>query len=456
MKYSEYLSIIDQKAGEITAVSDAIWDYAEVSYTEHKSSQCLSGALEKNGFAVTRGIAGIPTAFRASYGSGRPFIAIQAEFDALAGLSQEAGIAEKKPIPGKENGHGCGHNLFAGGSFATALAVQAYIKKTGKGTVVFFGCPAEEGGAGKVFMVREGAYRDIDAVVSWHPEKMYMVRTRPSLANVTVDYIFDGIASHAGGSPEKGRSALDAAELMNTGVQYLREHMDTGSRIHYAFLDSGGTAPNVVQAHAVVRYLIRAKNSEAVRQLKARVDKIAEGAAMMTETRVRSAIHSAYSELITIPALQKTADEALHDIPVPVPTKEDIEFAYALRATMQLTEEEKNSPQYALAVLPPAPPAAHGGSTDTADVSWVCPTVQLHIGTLCNGTPGHSWQTVAQGKSNYAKNAMLYAGKAVAGTIIRLFEKPERLAQATAEHKERTARGYICPLPPDLKPPIPE
>ena len=276
MKFEAYLQTIDRLSEEICAVSDAIWDYAELPYQEFRSSALLAETLEQHGFTVTRGVAGIPTAFTAVYGSGYPSLGVLAEYDALSGFSQAEACAEKRSIPGKDSAHGCGHNLFAGGSLAAVLAVQSYIKETGKGRITLFGCPAEEGGAGKVFMVRDGVFSDVDAIVSWHPEKMYMVRTRPALANVSVNYSFEGIAAHAGGAPEKGRSALDAVELMNVGVNFLREHMDLTSRVHYAILDAGGTAPNMVQSHAVVQYMIRAVDAEAVRELHARVDRIAQ------------------------------------------------------------------------------------------------------------------------------------------------------------------------------------
>ena len=305
-------------------------------------------------------------------------------------------------------------------------------------------------------MAREGVFDGIDAVVSWHPEKMYMVRTRPSLANTKVAYAFTGIPAHAGGSPHKGRSALDAVELMNVGCNYLREHMETTCRIHYAITDSGGSAPNVVQSHAEVVYLIRATDPKAVQELKARVDRVAQGAAMMTDTAVTSTVLASCSNLITIPTLQETVYEVMKEIPLPVPTEEDLAFGRALRATMSLGAEELAGPVYADQVLPPAPPKPHGGSTDTSDVSWNCPTVQIHIGNWCIGTPGHSWQAVAQGKSRYAHESMLYAGKAVAGSIIRLMEEPQRLAQAKAEHQAKTVGGYVSPIPPELQPDLPK
>lgn len=452
MKFEKHLQAIDINKDDLFAISDALWDHPETCFEEVEACRIICEFMEKSGFEVTRNLAGIPTAFKATFGSGKPSLGILAEYDALSGMSQEACIAEKKSIPGKDKCHGCGHNLFAAGSVAAALAVKSYIEENGSGSVTLFGCPAEEGGSGKVFMARDGVFDEIDSIVSWHPESMYMVRTRPALANVKVKYSFEGIAAHAGANPDKGRSALDAVELMNIGANFLREHMELTSRVHYAILDAGGYAPNMVQSHAVVLYLIRAVDAESVRDLHARIDRIAQGAALMTDTQVTSEVVSAYSNLITIPTLQSTANEAMHDIPLPVPTEEDLSYGNALRATMKLTAAQQAKGPYSLEVLDPAPPVAHGGSTDTADVSWVCPTVQMHIGTWVIGTPGHSWQSVSQCRSDYAKRSAMYAGKAVAATIMRLFENPDLIEKAKAEHKEKVGEGYICPLPADVKP----
>ncbi len=456
MKYEKYLSYIDTKKDEICEISDLIWDAPETSFEEYTAVRLLTEKLRENGFEVTTGISGIPTAFTATYGEGTPHLGILAEYDGLSGMSQEACRAEKSPIENKDNNHACGHNLFAAGSLAAALAVKEYLKEKKCGSVTLFGCPGEEGGAGKVYMARDGVFNGIDAVVSWHPESMYMVRTRPALANVKVDYTFEGIAAHAGANPDKGRSALDALELMNIGANFLREHMPLTARVHYAILDAGGEAPNMVQSHASVRYMIRDTDAESVQSLKERVDRIAKGAALMTDTEVTGTVTSAYANLITIPTLQATANEAMNDIPLPIPTESELEFGKKLQETMQLTSEQKSEPPYAMKVLPPAPPVAHGGSTDTADVSWNTPTVQMHIATWVKGTPGHSWQSEAQGKFSYAKKAMLYAGKAVAATLMRLFDAPELLLKAKDEHKAKIGDGYVCGLPKDAKPNIKE
>ena len=452
MLYEKYLTAIDEKREELGSISDAIWDNAETAFAEYKSSALLVEKLRENGFSVTTGVSGLPTAFAATFGSGHPHLGILAEYDGLSGMSQEAGVAEPRSIPGKENNHACGHNLFAAGSLGAALAVKAFIEDRGSGSVTLFGCPAEEGGAGKVFMARDGVFNDIDSVVSWHPESMYMVRTRPALANIKIEYSFEGIAAHAGACPHQGRSALDALELMNIGVNFLREHMPLSARVHYAIIDAGGYAANMVQSHAKALYVIRDVDAESVHSLAARVDNIAKGAALMTDTTVSSRVRSAYSNLITIPTLQAVANEAMNDIPVPTPTEEEIAFGEALRATIPLSAELKARPTYADRVLPPAPPVAHGGSTDTADVSWNTPTVQMHIATWAIGTPGHSWQSEAQGKSTYAKKATLYAAKAVAGTIMRLFDNPALIEQAKAEHAEKIGDGYVCGIPEGVEP----
>lgn len=452
MLYESFLHKIDENEAILNGVADSLWENPETCYEEFQAVALLTDILEKNGFCIERNVAGIPTAFKATFGKGKPHLGVLAEYDGLEGMSQAADVAERKPIPDKDKCHGCGHNLFAAGSLGAVLAIKAYLEEKGEGAITLFGCPAEEGGSGKVFMVRDGAFDGIDSIVSWHPEKMYMVRTRPALANVKVNYHFEGIAAHAGGAPHLGRSALDAVELMNVGANFLREHMELTSRVHYAILDAGGTAPNMVQSHATVQYLIRAVDAPSVRELHRRINLIADGAALMTETTVKSEIVSAYSNLITIPTLQATANEAMHDIPLPMPTEEELQFGKKLRDTMVLTPEQAAAEPYATKVLDPAPPVAHGGSTDTADVSWVCPTVQMHIGNWVEGTPGHSWQSTVQSKSPYGKRAAMYAGKAVAATIMRLFDDPALIEKAKAEHKTKVGEGYVCPLPKDLKP----
>ncbi len=452
MKFEKYLSSVDRCSEKIIHLSDYIWDHPEVGFREFESSAALQTALKEEGFKITSGLAGIPTAFKAEYGYEGPAIGILAEFDALQNLNYQAGVAEPIFREDTNFGHGCGHNLFAAGSYAAALAIKSYIDEQKQGSVTLFGCPGEENKGGKVYMARAKVFNEMDAIVSWHPEQIHMVRTRPSLANVEVDYHFSGAASHAGGSPERGRSALDACELMSVGCNYLREHMPTTCRIHYAYINAGGEAPNIVQSHATVRYLIRANDNDEVLELWDRVNAVAKGAAMMTGTEVTWDMFSAYSNLITNSVMQRVGTEALKDIPIPVPNEEDLELGKKLQKTFSLTKEDKDKPIFADRVLDPAPPKAHGGSTDTADVSWNCPTLQFHIATKAVGTPGHSWQNVAQGKTHYAHEAVLFAGKVLASTAIRLMTDPETLHAVREEFSEKTKGGYHCPLPDEVQP----
>src|SRR5947209_13149899 len=278
---------VDDKKEQFIAMSDRIWGMPELCFLETRSSAEHVTMLEAEGFRITRNVADIPTAVIGEAGEGGPVIAILGEYDALPGLSQEAGIAEPRPVQGNGNGHGCGHNLLGSAALLAATAVKDYLAANGlKGRVRYYGCPAEEGGAAKGFMVRAGAFKDVDIAISWHPASFSGVNKPESLANTRIDFAFTGRAAHAAAAPHLGRSALDAVELMNVGVNYMREHMPSSARIHYAYLDAGGIAPNVVQAKAKVRYLIRASDLAGLNQLVTRVRKIADGAALMTETTV--------------------------------------------------------------------------------------------------------------------------------------------------------------------------
>lgn len=282
------LAFIDEKAGLITDVSDQIWDFAELSLREFKSGELYAKVLAKEGFAVEHPFAGIETAFRASYGSGKPVIGILAEYDALTGLSQVAGSTERKELVADGNGHGCGHNLLGAGAMAAALGLKKYLETKGErsGTVVLYGCPGEEGAATKAFMARDGVFAECDAALTWHPDKVNQVTTGTCNTCIQTEYKFTGVASHAAGAPDKGRSALDAVELMNIGVQFLREHMPDSARIHYSITDAGGASPNVVQPRAQVLYMVRSIWAKDALELQKRVDTIALAASMMTETKM--------------------------------------------------------------------------------------------------------------------------------------------------------------------------
>ena len=449
---TDFLSAIDAKQDEIIKLADTIWENPEIAFKEYKSSAAIISYLKENDFEIEDNIGGIPTAFIASYGSGHPEIGFIAEFDAISDLSQAAQVAVQQKDPNCVHGHACGHHLYGAGAVAAALAVQNYLKKTGKkGTVKVLGCPGEEGGSGKAFMARTGVFCSLDAAMGGHPECMWAVRTRPSLACCNILYRFDGRASHAGASPHLGRSALDAVELMNVAVNFLREHIPYDNRVHYAITDAGGNAPNVVQPHAEVMYMMRAKNNADLNALCKRVHKCAEGAALATETTFSSEFHSASSNLITISVLQKNLYKAMASIPLPQPDEEDLAFGRELAKT--IVNRKADSPLYPTELLPlPDVIAPHFGSTDTGDVSWNCPTVQMHVGCWIPGTPNHGWQTVAQGKNGFARRAMLYTGKALALAAIQLFEEPQLLEEAKKEHLAKTGGVYEPAMPADVMP----
>ncbi|MBN8926651.1 MAG: amidohydrolase [Rhodospirillales bacterium 69-11] len=463
----EIWRLVDAKQDEFIALSDKVWGTPELCYGEFESCAAHTAMLEQEGFRVTRDVAGIPTAVMGEAGEGGPVIAILGEYDALPGLSQEAGVAEPRPLPGNGYGHGCGHNLLGSASMLAATAVKDYLAKHNlPGRVRYYGCPAEEGGAAKGFMVREGAFKDVDIAISWHPASMSGVNEPHSLANTRIDFSFTGRASHAAAAPHLGRSALDAVELMNVGVNYMREHMPSDARIHYAMLDAGGIAPNVVQAFAKVRYLIRARNLPELTRLIERVRKIADGAALMTETSVKTQVVSAVSNLLGNTPLERAMHDNFVRLGPPPFDEEDRTFAREIQGT--LTEEDIES-AFRRAGVPyrPGVPlcdeivpleakgAGMVGSTDVGDVSWAVPTVQARGATYAIGTPGHSWQLTAQGKTAASHKGLVHVAKIMAGTALDTLQNPDLLAAAKAEHAATMQRTpYVCPLPADLKPPV--
>ena len=469
------LAAIEEKKQLVAGVADQIWEYAELSLQEVQSAALYVRVLRQEGFAVEEGICGIPTAFSASFGTGRPVIGILAEYDALSGLSQQGGCPVRRELTPGGTGHGCGHHLLGAGALAAALGVKHYLQQTGHpGTVVLYGCPGEEGGAAKAFMAREKLWYGLDAALTWHPDDCNEVATGSSNACIQVQYTFHGVAAHAAGDPEKGRSALDAVSLMNLGVQFLREHMEPQARIHYAVTDTGGCSPNVVQARASVLYMVRSDRVKKALELQARVDKIAEGAALMTETSCRRKFIDGLAETIPNHALEALLYRNFSEVGVPVYTGEEQAFAAALAATYEaegyLPGVGRQDAGYAAAVKAMKPAGAMNdvllplyqgeafshGSTDVGDVSWQCPTAQLHVAAWPNVCPGHSWQNVSCGKTSIGHKAALCAGKVLCAAAVDLLEQPELLQAAHREHEERTADGYTCPIPPDAVPTIPD
>lgn len=457
---------IDRKKEVFTELANRVWETPETCYMEKLSAAAHREMLETQGFRITENVANIPTALIGEAGEGGPVIAFLGEFDALAGLSQKAGIPRQDPLTVGANGHGCGHNLLGAGSLLAATALKDWLEKTGTpGRVRYYGCPAEEGGAAKAFMVREGAFKDVDIAISWHPSNFAGVQRETSLANCRIDFTFTGRAAHAAAVPELGRSALDAVELMSVGVNYMREHMHSDCRIHYAVLDSGGISPNVVQAHAKVRYVVRAADLPGLFTLIERVKKVAEGAALMTETRVESAILSGVSNLMINTPLTDVMQDIWESMGPPAFDAVDHSFANEIQATLtpediaaSWAQERLEPRKIALAdfILPPHNEVRQmGGSTDVGDVSWVVPTVQAYGPTLTVGTQLHTWQVVAQGKSPLAHKGMVATAKAMAATGLAAMTS-EQLRQAAWADLKKRQKGvdYTSPIPAGAEPPV--
>ena len=464
----EIWRLVEAKRGPFCALSDQVWDSPELNFTEFRSAAAHRAMLEREGFRVAAGIAGMPTALMGEAGEGGPVIAILGEFDALPGLSQQAGTAEHAPIEPDGNGHACGHNLLGAASLLATTGVKDWLaERRIPGRVRYYGCPAEEGGSAKGFMVRAGAFDDVDIAISWHPSAFTGVNNPVSLACNELEFHFTGRAAHASSAPHQGRSALDAVELMNVGVNYMREHMPSTARIHYAMIDGGGTAPNVVQAKATVRYLIRARELDQLHALLKRVEKIAQGAALMTETAVRSRIISGDANLVGNTPLEQLMHQHIQLLgPVPF---DDADRAFAAKIQATLTEEDiassfarfglkprKGVPLCDTIFPPESGDGSFVGSTDVGTVSWVVPTVQMRCATYAIGTPGHSWQLVAQGKAPAAHKGLEHAAKVMAGTAVDLIVDPRIIERAKADHRERLdGKRFVNPIPDNVEPPIP-
>lgn len=460
---------IEEKSDIFTDLSDKIWEFAELSLKEYKSTALYVKLLAELGFEVQTNVAQIPTAFLGKAGSGKPVIGILGEFDALSGLSQLGGATEKCEVEKGGNGHGCGHNMLGAGALAAAYGIKTYLEKTGKsGTVIFFGTPGEEGGAGKAFMAKQGLWYDLDLALTWHPSDVNEVTTGTCNSCIQVLYKFKGVSSHAAGDPENGRSALDAVELMNTGVQYLREHTKDDARIHYAIIDGGGFSPNVVQPTASVLYMVRSKLVKDANALAARVDKIADGAALMTETEYERVFIDGCSGTVPNHALEALVYKNLLEVGVPEYTDEEWEYARALKATYDThgtipslaaamnsdvaKEVARITSNGELAINNFVAPLYTGdafmaGSTDVGDVSWQTPAAQLYTACFTSGAPGHSWQNVSAGKSSLGHKGLILAGKVLASSAVELYENPELILKAREEFSERSAGGYVCPIP---------
>ena len=430
---------------QFTSISDQIWEFAEPRYQEFHSSALQADFLEQEGFTVTRNLGGIATAFSASFGSGHPVIGLLGEYDALPCMNQIADSPEKQTdLPGAA-GHGCGHNLLGTGAMEAACLIRGWLLQThSEGTVIYFGCPAEEGGAGKAFLTRSGCFDNLDFALAWHPgSKTGLIKE--ALANIRVIFDFTGKSAHAAAHPELGRSALDACELMNVGVNYLREHVKSDARMHYAYLNDGGDAPNIVPAAATLLYALRAPESAYVTELYDRVSDVAKGAALMTGTRVSCRTVSAYAELLSVPAMEALMMEAMQEAEKPEYTDDDYEYAARFAA-------DQASPSIDTAILP-ADQSINLGSTDVGDVSWQVPTGLIGVTTEAAGCALHTWQVVAQGKSLLAHKGMHYAARILFAAAKKLYESPERCALIQDDYQHVIGhRTYQSMLPDSVKP----
>lgn len=456
--------LVEAKKDIFISVSDKVWEYAEIGMREFKSVAAITEVLEKEGFTVESGLADIPTAFCATWGSGKPVIGFLGEYDALPNLSQEVGCAEQKPLEAGANGHGCGHNALGAGSLAAAVAYKDYLKeKNFQGTVKYFGCPGEEFGCGKAFMARAGVFDELDCALAWHPGDCTGVWSFSCLANMSVFFSFKGKTAHAAAAPHMGRSALDAAELMNVGVNFLREHIIPEARVHYAFHDVGGVTPNVVQDRAKLHYYIRAPKQDQAREIVERIRKIAEGAALMTETEYSMKFKDGLSDYVPNQTITKVLAEAAGEFGRVDFDEEDKELAKkfwdtlpshnVMMGTPNMAVPDKEHPLFEGVVPYQRLDLVMSGSTDVGDVSYVTPTAQMTAASCCIGTGAHTWQMTAQTGGPLAHKGLLFAGKAMALTAVKLQENPELLKEAHEEFIKATGgRKYKALFPDDIMP----
>ena len=428
-------------------VALSIWDYAELGYKEIKSTALLQNTLKDNGFSIDAGVAGMPTAFVATYGSGAPVIAILAEYDALPGLSQD-NSSTKTSISNKNSGHACGHHLFGTGSVAAGIAIKKLLEAGKlKGTIKVFGCPAEEGGSGKVYMVREGLFNNIDVVLHWHPSENNSIVYTSALANKSAKFRFSGIASHASMSPEQGRSALDGVEAMNNMVNMMREHMPQETRIHYV-ITNGGKAPNVVPEFAEVYYYVRHPDRINVISIFNRIIKAAEGASLGTETKMEYEIIGGTHDLLINKTLAQTMQTNLEKAGGVMYTAEEKTFAKKIQDSFL----GKSASIESAAIVKSLHIEKNQGSTDVGDVSYIVPTVGVETATWVTGTSAHSWQAIAAGGTDIGIKGMMVASKTIAFTAIDLFTNPALIKKAKEEFIQTKADYQYKALLGDRKP----
>jgi aminobenzoyl-glutamate utilization protein B len=441
---------IDRHAADLIGLSDQIWAFAETALREHKSAAALADYAEKQGFKVERGVSDMPTAFVASYGSGRPIIGVMGEYDALPGISQQA-LPEKTPLQEGAGGHGCGHNMFGAASLGAALAIKEQMAAGKlKGTIRFYGTPAEESVGGKTYMARDGLFNDVDVMLAWHPGDETQADTTSSQAMVDLIVEFHGKAAHAAGDPWNGRSAVDAVELFTHGINLMREHIKPTSRMHYT-IAAGGDVPNVVPEYGKVWLWLRDWKRSEVEDLLARARKLAEGAAVMTETTSTLKVQGGSWEILNNMAGARLINDNLIWLGTPVYSKEEQEFAKTIQRATNVPDVGMDTK-----IQPLEGQDQEGGSTDVGDVSWVVPTLHFTVATAPKKAPWHAWPVVATGGMSIGHKGLVLASKTLAATMVDLYEKPASLKAVREEFNEKKGDIVFKAYIPAGAPPVPE
>jgi len=452
--HQEIEHLVDQRSAEFTKVSKEIWGYAELGYHEEKSSALLQKQLKNAGFRMETGVADEPTAFVASYGEGKPVIAVLGEFDALPGLSQAA-LPDRSPVTAGAPGHGCGHNLLGSGAALAVVTLKQYMEANHvQGTLRYYGTPAEEGGSGKVYMVRAGLFRDVDVVLQWHPADRNAVANGGALAITSAKFKFHGVAAHAAMAPDRGRSALDAVMLMGNGIEFLREHVPANTRMHY-IISNGGLAPNVVPDTAELYLMARSPTLPGLDLIWARIQKIAQGAAMMTETTLETHIVSSDANIIPNDVLAKVAQKNLEEVGGFRYTPDEMHFAQELQKSLPPEGRRDLHSTEVVQPLRQFDPNAPSASTDVGDVSWNVPTIGFGSATFVPGVAAHTWQAAACAGTTIGQKGMLVSAKAIALTAADLFSNPQLVADAKADfQRQLQGKTYETMIPADQKPPL--
>ena len=447
-------ALVDQHYADYAQTSKTIWVYAELGYHEDKSSALLQRDLKDAGFRIEAGVAAEPTAFIATYGQGRPIIAILGEFDALPGLSQAA-VPDRNPVTAAAPGHGCGHNLLGSGAALAAVALKLYMEKIRvAGTLRYYGTPAEEGGDGKVYMVRAGLFRDVDVVLHWHPGDRNSVINGGALAITSAKFLFHGVAAHAAFAPDRGRSALDGVMLMGTGIEFMREHVPSNTRIHY-IVSNGGAAPNIVPDTAELFLYARSPSLDTLDGIWGRIVKVGQGAAMMTETTLDVKILGSDNNIVANDALAKVAQNNLEEVGGFRYTADERHFAEQLQKSLPAGGAGDLGSTASIEPLRPFDPNEPAASTDVGDVSWNVPTIGFSAATFVPGVVAHTWQATACAGMSVGQRGMLVAAKALAVTGADLFSNPQLIEDAKTDFARRLAgKTYKSEIPSGQKPPL--